>query len=119
VFPLIADVYAPFVIHGNDCSRLRSLLRESFQEMTEALDPLLRREKKDRNHGTQDSRVVPHRGTNWAAHWLTAQIERDAVLSKFLWPWILYSLRKCLYAVLSDLRQKFSDGLSGGVGRAG
>src|SRR5260370_40336873 len=37
---------------------------------------------KKENHGTQDSRVVPHRGTNWAALWLTTQIERDAVLSK-------------------------------------
>ena len=35
-----------------------------------------------KNHGTQDSRVVPHRGTNWAALRLTAQIGRDAVLSK-------------------------------------
>ena len=26
--------------------------------------------------------MVPHRGTNWAALWLTAQIRRDAVLSK-------------------------------------
>ena len=26
--------------------------------------------------------MVPHRGTNWAALWLTAQIGRDAVLSK-------------------------------------
>jgi hypothetical protein len=26
--------------------------------------------------------VVPHRGTNWAALWLTAQIGRDAVLSE-------------------------------------
>jgi hypothetical protein len=26
--------------------------------------------------------VVPHRGTNWAALWLTAQIRRDAVLSE-------------------------------------
>ena len=34
------------------------------------------------NHSTQDSRVVPHRGTNWAALWLTAQIGRDAVLSE-------------------------------------
>ena len=39
-------------------------------------------EKKKKNHGTQDSRVVPHRGTNWAALWLTAQIGRDAVLSE-------------------------------------
>ena len=39
-------------------------------------------EKKKKNHGTQDSRVVPHRGTNWAALRLTAQIGRDAVLSK-------------------------------------
>ena len=37
---------------------------------------------KKKNHSTQDSRVVPHRGTNWAALWLTAQIERDAVLSE-------------------------------------
>ena len=39
-------------------------------------------QKKRENHGTQDSRVVPHRGTNWAALRLTAQIERDAVLSE-------------------------------------
>jgi hypothetical protein len=26
--------------------------------------------------------VVPHRGTNWAAPWLTSQIGRDAVLSR-------------------------------------
>ena len=36
----------------------------------------------EKNHSTQDSRVVPHHGTNWAALWLTTQIERDAVLSK-------------------------------------
>ena len=35
-----------------------------------------------KNHNTQDSRVVPHRGTNWAAPWLTSQIGRDAVLSR-------------------------------------
>ena len=35
-----------------------------------------------KNHGTQDSRVVPHRGTNWAVLWLTLQIGRDAVLSE-------------------------------------
>ena len=35
-----------------------------------------------KNHSTQDSRVVPHRGTNWAAPWLTSQIRRDAVLSR-------------------------------------
>ena len=35
-----------------------------------------------KNHSTQDSRVVPHRGTNWAALWLTAQIKRDAVISE-------------------------------------
>ena len=45
--------------------------------------PIKKRIKiKIKNHGTQDSRVVPHRGTNWAALRLTAQIERDAVLSK-------------------------------------
>ena len=35
-----------------------------------------------KNHSTQDSRVVPHRGTNWAALRLTAQIRRDAVLTE-------------------------------------
>jgi hypothetical protein len=55
--------------------------RVAFKEMA-GIDPLARGQKKERNHGTQDSRVVPHRGTNWAALWLTAQIERDAVLSK-------------------------------------
>jgi hypothetical protein len=34
-----------------------------------------------KNHSTPDSRVVPHRGTNEAAHRLTLQIGRDAVLS--------------------------------------
>ena len=40
------------------------------------------KQKVIRNHSTQDSRVVPHRGTNWAAPWLTSQIGRDAVLSR-------------------------------------
>lgn len=35
-----------------------------------------------KNHSTQDSHVVPHHGTNWAALWFTSQIGRDAVLSK-------------------------------------
>ena len=26
--------------------------------------------------------MVPHRGTNWAVLWLTAQIRQDAVLSE-------------------------------------
>ena len=46
------------------------------------LDKQKKKKKKKKNHSTQDSRVVPHRGTNWAALWLTAQIERDAVLSE-------------------------------------
>lgn len=37
---------------------------------------------RQKNHSTQDSRVVPHRGTDWAALWLTSQIGRDAVLSE-------------------------------------
>ena len=41
-----------------------------------------RKGKSGENHSTQDSRVVPHRGTNWAAPYLTAQIGRDAVLSE-------------------------------------
>ena len=35
-----------------------------------------------KNHSTQDSHVVPHHGTNWAALRLTSQIGRDAVLSE-------------------------------------
>jgi hypothetical protein len=38
--------------------------------------------KGEQNHSTQDSHVVPHHGTNWAALRLTAQIGRDAVLSE-------------------------------------
>ena len=38
-------------------------------------------EKRSKNHSTSDSCVVPHRSTNEAVHWLTAQIGRDAVLS--------------------------------------
>ena len=41
-----------------------------------------KRNENAKNHSTQDSRVVPHRGTNWAAPWLTSQIGRDAVLSR-------------------------------------
>ena len=39
-------------------------------------------QEETKNHSTQDSHVVPHRGTDWAALWLTSQIGRDAVLSK-------------------------------------
>ena len=46
------------------------------------LDALYAGIKNVQNHSTQDSRVVPHRGTNWAALRLTAQIGRDAVLSE-------------------------------------
>jgi hypothetical protein len=57
-------------------------------------------EKKEReNHSTQDSRVVPHRGTNWAALWLTAQIRRDAVLSESYGRGYQKSLLNRLYAV--------------------
>ena len=45
-----------------------------------------------KNHSTQDSRVVPHRGTNWAAPWLTSQIGRDAVLSRSYGRGYLYHL---------------------------
>ena len=37
---------------------------------------------KTKTTAPRDSRVVPHRGTNRAALWLTAQIGRDAVLSE-------------------------------------
>lgn len=36
--------------------------------------------KREENNSTQDSCVVLHRGTNWAALKLTAQIGWDAVL---------------------------------------
>jgi hypothetical protein len=39
-------------------------------------------QKKNKNHSTQDSRVVPHHGTNWAVLCLTSQIRRDTVLSE-------------------------------------
>ena len=45
-------------------------------------ETVLTASKKKQNHSTQDSRVVPHRGTNWAALRLTSQIGRDAVLSE-------------------------------------
>jgi hypothetical protein len=72
---------------------LCSACRSSENQMAFPLPPLppemlfraglfLSMEKKKKNHGTQDSRVVPHRGTDWAAPWLTAQIGRDAVLSE-------------------------------------
>ena len=38
--------------------------------------------EKTKNHSTQDSCMVPHPGTNWAALRLTTQIRRDAVLSE-------------------------------------
>jgi hypothetical protein len=38
--------------------------------------------QRNKNHSTQDSHVVPLHGTSWAALCLTAQIRRDAVLSK-------------------------------------
>src|SRR5882672_3312490 len=44
--------------------------------------PKKKQKKTKKNHSTQDSHVVPHHGTNWAALWLTAQIRRDAVLSE-------------------------------------
>ena len=50
-----------------------------------SLPPSLPTKKKKvdtKNHSTQDSHVVPHHGTNWAALRLTAQIGRDAVLSE-------------------------------------
>ncbi len=56
------------------------LQRHGEKEYSRHLGPDVLSTKK--NHGTQDSRVVPHRGTNWAALWLTAQIGRDAVLSE-------------------------------------
>ena len=57
-----------------------------LKSITGLLTNQMKREGKkkfrEKNHSTQDSRVVPHRGTNWAALWLTAQIGRDAVLSE-------------------------------------
>jgi hypothetical protein len=56
------------------CAQNKKYEREAFDERT--------RVRMRKNHSTQDSRVVPHRGTNWAAPWLTSQIGRDAVLSR-------------------------------------
>ena len=43
---------------------------------------ILKSKTKTKTTAPRDSRVVPHRGTNRAALWLTAQIGRDAVLSE-------------------------------------
>jgi hypothetical protein len=63
------------------CEDWRRTEKEHFGLVYIDTDLTLARKGK-KNHGTQDSRVVPHRGTNWAALWLTAQIGRDAVLSE-------------------------------------
>ena len=64
----------------------------------------------NQNHSTQDSRVVPHRGTNWAALWLTAQIGRDAVLSESYGRGYLRAASPHIYAAhsLKTTRNKWS-----------
>ena len=64
--PWIADVYAfcssPQLLN---VAVMTSNSRESFQGDDRDIVSLVRGEKKKKkNHGTQDSRVVPHRGTN-------------------------------------------------------
>ena len=56
----------------------------------------------EQNHSTQDSHVVPHHGTNWAALRLTAQIGRDAVLSESYGRGCLYSVPQ---PILPSLRE--------------
>jgi hypothetical protein len=63
--------------------------------------PALNKNKNKKNHSTQDSRVVPHRGTNWAALWLTAQIRRDAVLSESYGRGYLRDAKPHIYVVHS------------------
>ena len=79
--------------------------------------PEQRTKLKNKNHSTQDSRVVPHRGTNQAALWLTAQIRRDAVLSESYGRGYRYCVELayvpilvCLFSPESDCRKK--DGYS-------
>lgn len=60
-------------MHTKKADSLQDICRLSLGQAWSAIE---------QNHSTQDSRVVPHRGTNWAALRLTAQIGRDAVLSK-------------------------------------
>jgi hypothetical protein len=62
--------------------------------------------KPKKNHSTQDSRVVPHRGTNWAALWLTAQIGRDAVPSESYGRGYPRGTSPHIYAAHSFLKQK-------------
>ena len=64
---------------------------------------LLHHIAKIKNHSTQDSRVVPHRGTNWAALWLTAQIRRDAVPSESYGRGYQHSAKPHIYVVHSFL----------------
>jgi hypothetical protein len=67
----MANVHIPEMMKKNDESRTKVGGSKTTTHATTI-----------KNHSTQDSRVVPHRGTNWAALWLTAQIGRDAVLSE-------------------------------------
>ena len=56
----------------NECSSTDDI-SEAFHdgcETSSTLDMIILRnfkKEKRKNHSTQDSRVVPHRGTNWAA----------------------------------------------------
>jgi hypothetical protein len=55
--------------------------------------------------------VVPHRGTNWAALWLTSQIGRDAVLSKsYGRGWMLHNLKSLQHP------HRHGKGLLAGIG---
>ena len=49
--------------------------------------------------------MVPHRGTNWAALWLTAQIRRDAVLSESYGRGYWYSIELAYIPIVASLFQ--------------
>ena len=66
-----ASLRATCVQHACTSQHSRTLLALSSSKI-----------KKNLNHSTRDSHVVPHHGTSQAALWLTSQIGRDAVLSK-------------------------------------
>jgi hypothetical protein len=51
--------------------------------------------------------VVPHRGTNWAALWLTAQIGRDAVLSESYGRGYLFHERSLFISLIFRLYKRF------------
>ena len=79
--------------------------QSKFSEQYGLQRVIRKQNKQTKNHSTQDSRVVPHRGTNQAALWLTAQIRRDAVLSESYGRGYWYSIELAYIPIVASLFQ--------------